>query len=90
MEAEYQKEITEIVQRVLNLIGMDEQTDLDTDLKNVGLDSLKFVRIVVEMENRFGIEFPDDKLDLSQTDTVRKLYEIVMESRAVSEGSRSR
>ena len=52
----------------------------------MGLDSLKFVRIVVEVEDRFGIEFPDDKLDLSQTDTVRKLCEIVMESAAISEG----
>ncbi len=86
METGYQNEIVEIVQRVLNLTIMDEKTDLDMDLKNMGLDSLKFVRIVVEVEDRFGIEFPDDKLDLSQTDTVRKLCEIVMESAAISEG----
>lgn len=86
METGYQNEIVEIVQRVLNLTMMDEKTDLDMDLKNVGLDSLKFVRIVVEVEDRFGIEFPDEKLDLSQADTVRKLCEIVMESAAISEG----
>ncbi|GFI46783.1 D-alanine--poly(phosphoribitol) ligase subunit 2 [Lachnospiraceae bacterium] len=79
MGLEYQDVIIEIIKSIIILPQVDEKIDLDTDLKNIGLDSLSFVKTVVEIENHFGIEFPDERLDIFKADTVRKLCKIVME-----------
>lgn len=47
----------------LNNIGIVmEKTDEDFDLNEYGLDSLQFISFIVEMENCFDIEFPDELL----------------------------
>lgn len=50
---------------------MIEYADLVDDL---GIDSITFISMVVEIEERFGIEFPDDLLSL---DNFRKINGIV-------------
>ena len=42
----------------------------DTDLTDFGLDSLSFVGIVIELENSFHIEYPEDLFVLSQVNCV--------------------
>lgn len=77
----YQNEIMEIIKDTINLTESVDHISLDTDLQNVGMDSLTFVRVVIEIENLFNVEFPDEKLIISQAGTVKKLCTIVMEVR---------
>lgn len=68
-----------IIDKIIDMPNAEEKIDTDTELKNIGMDSLSFVRIVVEIENQFGIEFPEDRLDIAQAGTVRKLCETIVE-----------
>ncbi|NJD03802.1 MAG: acyl carrier protein [Ruminiclostridium sp.] len=51
---------------------------IDDDLIHFGIDSIMLIRIVVSVEEAFQIEIPDDKLLLSEMDTVTKIANIVM------------
>lgn len=54
---------------------------LDVDLNELGLDSLSFVKIIVDLEDNFEIEIPDEKLIISEMNTVNKIIEVVIETK---------
>ena len=73
----YENEIREIL---FNTVAVTEPADsitIETNLHDAGMDSLSFVRLVIEIEDFFGIEFPDDKLIMSEAGTIKELCEIV-------------
>jgi acyl carrier protein len=74
---EFENAIRIILTKTANLTEHIEEIDLDTDLKDVGVDSLVFIRVVVEIENHFSIDFPDDKLFIAATGTIRTLCKTV-------------
>lgn len=39
------------------------EINLDSDLADFGLNSLIFIKLVVELENQFKVTFDEDKLD---------------------------
>lgn len=51
--------------------------DDETLLKDVGLNSLSFIKIVVEIENRFDISFSEEKLILDRFSNFRSLFDYV-------------
>ena len=75
----YQDEIKRIAATIVNLTEPIEKIDVDAKFQNIGVDSLAFVRIVVEIENYFEMEFPIDKLSINEVGTLRKLCEVVCE-----------
>ena len=54
-----------------------EEIDIDDDLQNVGMDSLVFVRLIVEMENKLDLEFPEEMMLITKARTIRQLCEVV-------------
>jgi acyl carrier protein len=38
------------------------EIDLDTELREVGLDSMSAISLLLDLEKEFGITFPDDTL----------------------------
>lgn len=74
----YENEITNIIKNTINLTTPIEDIGIDENFENMGMDSISFIRIVVEIEEQLGIEFPEEKLLLSQAGTIRFLCEIVM------------
>lgn len=52
---------------------------LDEDLSTHGMDSIKFISIVIALETAFEIEYPDDFLLITQSNTLNKLANIVSE-----------
>lgn len=48
-------------------------------LKDVGLDSITFVELVVEIEKDFDISFPIDKLSMGSFESIKELAELVSE-----------
>lgn len=63
---EYIGEVTEI-----------KPTQLDENLVELGVDSITFIRIIVELEELFEIEIPDEKLLITEISTIRKMVEVV-------------
>lgn len=39
-----------------------EKIELNTSLKDLGMDSLDLIDLILDAEKKFGIEIPDDKL----------------------------
>ncbi len=53
------------------------EIDIETDIRTVGLTSVLFVKIIIEIEDFFSISFPDEKMILDETNTIKAFCEIV-------------
>lgn len=50
-----------------------EYINLEAKLKDLGVNSYYYLRIVVALEEEFGVEFPDDELDYEKFETVMEI-----------------
>lgn len=72
-------DIVEVINRnVDNLTLSQDQTE--ADLIELGVDSIDFIRIIVDIEEKFSCEIPDSKLLISEINTVAKITEAVNEA----------
>lgn len=55
------------------------EDSLDVDLSECGVDSLRFVQLVVSLEEAFGVEVPDSKLIFSEMNTIEKIWGVLKE-----------
>lgn len=68
----------EIFQIVLENIDEKEiKIDFETEFQQIGITSISFINIIVKVEQKYQIEFPDDKLLLSEAGTIKKIGDIV-------------
>lgn len=73
------------VEEILNIINsiLEDEVltilDIDKELKENGLDSIKFVLLIVELENTYQIEIPDEYMLYSKMSTIREVQRIVNE-----------
>lgn len=49
----------------------------DNDLSELGMDSIRFIQIIVSLEETFECEVPDSKLLIAEMNTVNKMYEVL-------------
>lgn len=49
----------------------------DADLAEQGLDSMKFIQVIVDIEAQFDIEIPDEYLFTEEMGTVNKIADVV-------------
>ena len=70
-------QIAGIIESYLNDLELDENL-YETNLAELGMNSIAFIQTIVEMEDRFQIEIPDEYLLISEMDTVYKMASIVM------------
>ncbi len=49
----------------------------DADLSQLGMDSIKFITIVIAFEEAFGIEIPDEYLLITELGTINKMKSVV-------------
>ncbi len=49
-------------------------TNLEIDL---GYDSISFIKLIIEIEEKFGIQFPDEYLDYEIVSNFQSLEEVV-------------
>ena len=78
---DYEKQIRELISGIIKTTEPIDNYGADNDLQSIGMDSLTFVRIVVEIENRFEIEFPDDKLVMTESGTINQLCAVILTSK---------
>lgn len=69
-------QLLSVLDDVLNLGGKAQRYDLDTKLRGSvpQLDSMAVVSLVAALEEQFGVEFPENKLDGAVFETVGTLF----------------
>ena len=50
---------------------------LQDNLTELGMSSMQFVRIIVALEEEFDCEIPDEKLLITEMDTVQKMVDVL-------------
>lgn len=50
---------------------------MDLSLKEIGVNSLRFVEMLVEIEDKFHITFPDEFISYGKISTVHDLYNVI-------------
>lgn len=53
-----------------------EQSEVDLTL--LGMDSFSFIKIIVDIEDKYNILIPDEQLMVGQLNTFNKLYEAIV------------
>ncbi|MFE4924881.1 phosphopantetheine-binding protein [Streptomyces sp. NPDC056661] len=61
----------------LPLLPPDSDLRPDTDLAAHGLDSLATVALLVDLEDTFDVQLPDDQLSASTFETVDSLWRVM-------------
>ncbi|CAG7659187.1 acyl carrier protein [Paenibacillus allorhizosphaerae] len=68
---------TEIESKVKELLQVDGNIQLDQDLTSIGLDSMRSVGLIVDLETQYNISFNDDELLTENFSTINKIVERV-------------
>lgn len=80
---EITRQVQEILAEVLNL--PEGRPDLDARLiEDLGAESVDMLSLLLEFEEAFGSDIPDE--DLTQFVTVRSIVDYVLASRSVAAG----
>lgn len=72
-----------ILDKVLKILNANiENTEIkceqsQDDLSAIGLDSITFIRVIVALEEEFDIEIPDEKLLLTEMNTISKMTDVI-------------
>ena len=69
------EKILEIVNSIQDMKVTPDQCD--DALLELGLDSIKFIQIIVSLEETFECEIPDEKLLLTEMNSVNKMVEVL-------------
>ena len=56
--------------------------DADADLRAAGLDSIRVVALLVDVEGEFGVRFPSEHVTPATFESVRSLHSVVLKCRA--------
>lgn len=76
-ESVLEKEIVQIIEDIV-YPNSENRITFDLDLQSAGIDSLKFVNIVVALEERFHFEFDYERLLIQSFSTVKELIDYVV------------
>lgn len=71
-----QKSIYKVIISNLSEI-ISDNVSLDMNFNSIGLDSITFIKTVVELEHEFDFEFEDDMLLITKFSTVKSMIEYV-------------
>jgi acyl carrier protein len=79
MESECNMNTEQIIDKLIPVIASIfsnneiKNVTLHTQFSELGIDSVSFIQLIVEMENEFDIEFSDDDLMISEFETIKDL-----------------
>lgn len=71
-----QKTVLEIINEYIDDTEVTVN-QFDDSLVDLGMDSIMFIRIVVALEEIFDIEIPDEKLLITEMDTINKVIGLI-------------
>jgi acyl carrier protein len=69
-----QKQIADIISNT----GVNAETiTLEADLQNLGVDSMRLMEVVAELENTFNVELPLEDLSVDSLNNVLSISDII-------------
>ncbi len=71
------KQITEEIQELIAELVEGTEVSPIADLKELGVDSVLMINLIVQLEQKYGICFDDEELDHSYFSTISTLAELV-------------
>mgnify|MGYP000658121116 CR=1 FL=1 len=54
-----------------------QELDEKQDITELGMDSIGFIQLIVEIEDEIGKEIPDSYLLLEEMNTLQKIYNVI-------------
>lgn len=81
----------EIIQKIIEIvtrnIGNEQCLTLEPNcnLSELGMSSMAFIQMVVEIEETFDIEIPDEKVMISQLGTLDQIINVVRDGLKLKE-----
>ncbi|WP_139487896.1 acyl carrier protein [Brevibacillus dissolubilis] len=79
MSIEQESTLQKLVNEVLEREGNGEDISMNANLGEIGLHSITFVKLVVQIETTFGIEFANEDLIMEKYETLRDLLNYVQQ-----------
>ena len=73
----YENEIRKIINKIIDVTESIDEVQIDRDLREIGLTSLTFVNLIIELEDFFDISFPNEKFTMTESGTIKALCETV-------------
>lgn len=71
--------IIELMRKILP--SLPPVISVTAELRSLGINSMSFVRVIVEIENKFSFEFRDNEINYCQLSTIERLSDLVNEKR---------
>jgi acyl carrier protein len=75
-----------IVRRYLVLVPEGQDVPRETELSALGLDSMSALTLLLELEEKFGISFPDSLLNATTFRSARSLENVIQMLRKERDG----
>lgn len=71
-----------VVSKLGNMIkdmGYNGQLDKDISIQEIGISSFYMMKLIVQIEDEFSIDFDIEDIDFSNIDTIDKLINLIVE-----------
>lgn len=78
-------QIAEIIKSFIEDLNLDKK-HYESDLTELGMNSISFIQTIVELEDKYQIEIPDEYLLLNNMSTVYKMASVVMSLKGTRQG----
>ena len=65
---------------ISELLEMYENFDENENLVELGMESVKFVELILQIEEHFNIQIPDEKLNFVDMNTLKNIVAVVESS----------
>ena len=62
----------EIIVHAIQSILNESEIDTNLDFRSIGINSLSFIQLVVNLEDQFDVEFDDENLDIEHYKNVKE------------------
>lgn len=73
-----ENKVIEIIKRAVN-IPKETNLNLETPINNLQINSLNFLKIIVDIEEEYDIEFDDEELNFEEFNTIKAFVEHIKE-----------
>lgn len=69
----------DIIRIIKETLGIDKDREITgkTDISSLGINSLNFLRIIVEFEENFDVEFDDNELNFDYFSTIDSIIALI-------------
>lgn len=65
--------ILELAKKMIPLTIDESEINENTELVEIGMDSIAFIALIAEIEDYYEVEFPEEKLIIKNSSTIAKI-----------------